>query len=811
MDTTTPEAKQLELETLAVEMGIAAYRQTLQEGGLGAVHAGQQLIKHAMGPMIEAVNGWMGEGRKGASTTWGSLFAFMQQYEPEVIAWCTAQAVISSIPHNPSLATVAFEVCNRLEAYQNMDEIIRQQPRLGVLMTKKLRTAGGPERKAMFVRKGAAAAGIVVVKWDRNVRAKLGTMLVQMFADSTELITVEMAVKGRATAATIRATEACEKWLEESHARCELLTPKLLPMVCKPRPRTNPFDGGYFTAHCKEPMLKIHNRARLKAMKDYDMPWVYRTVNTLQDTSWSVNERVYEVARAVWESRAETSVLPRQEPEAIPPRTWPEDTEPDPDVLREWKAKAAQVYNFNAEQKSKRKQAMQVMWTAEKMLEYGNRFYYSYAMDWRGRLYPVGGGGLTPQGNKLAKGLLHFTSAKPLGDEGAYWLAIHVANCYGIDKVSFADRAKWVQETEEMILRCAEDPYVWRDWQHADSPWCFLAACFEWADLSSWVANGHPEGAFASRIPVAFDGTCNGLQNFSALLRDEIGGAATGLVPSDKPADIYTRVAGVSQGIIDAEARSGSEKSAVAQRWVGKMTRQLAKRNTMTVPYGVTRRGMTDQLWKELRDMKSPAETRTEDALFLAACNYEAIGTVVVAARVAMNWLKEAAKIAASNGLPVTWTTPSGFVATQDYREDVGDRVNFEVMGQRYRYTLLREGDKLDTKKQALGIAPNFIHSLDAAHLMRTVLMCAQDGITDYAMIHDSYGVHAGDASVLRRNLADAFVEQYSEPVLSRFRAELAQQLRDSGREDLAEALPPVPPMGSLDLDRVRESDYFFA
>jgi DNA-directed RNA polymerase len=37
---------------------------------------------------------------------------------------------------------------------------------------------------------------------------------------------------------------------------------------------------------------------------------------------------------------------------------------------------------------------------------------------------------------------------------------------------------------------------------------------------------------FVSHLPVAFDGSCNGLQNYSMMLRDEVGGAATNLVPS---------------------------------------------------------------------------------------------------------------------------------------------------------------------------------------------------------------------------------------------------------------------------------------
>jgi len=172
-----------------------------------------------------------------------------------------------------------------------------------------------------------------------------------------------------------------------------------------------------------------------------------------------------------------------------------------------------------------------------------------------------------------------------------------------------------------------------------------------------------------------------------------------------------------------------------------------------------------------------------------------------------MDWLKDAAKVAASTQLPVRWTTSAGFMALQDYREAVGTEVDFVTLGRRYRVMLQQDGDKLNTRKQALGISPNFVHSLDAAHLMRTVLFCVQDGITDFAMIHDSYGVHAGKAATLRDNLREAFVEQYSQPVLEQFRNELLAQLPPEKHAEL----PPLPVMGDLDLQQVRQSEYFFA
>ena len=63
----------------------------------------------------------------------------------------------------------------------------------------------------------------------------------------------------------------------------------------------------------------------------------------------------------------------------------------------------------------------------------------------------------------------------PLTREGMYWLAVHGANCFGEDKVSFDNRNGWVEENTDKIIQTATNPYEYKWWQDADSPWQFLA------------------------------------------------------------------------------------------------------------------------------------------------------------------------------------------------------------------------------------------------------------------------------------------------------------------------------------------------
>jgi DNA-directed RNA polymerase, mitochondrial len=74
-------------------------------------------------------------------------------------------------------------------------------------------------------------------------------------------------------------------------------------------------------------------------------------------------------------------------------------------------------------------------------------------------------------GSDLCRGMLTFADAKPLGKRGLYWLKVHLANFAGKDKMSFDDRAKYVDDNMEHVRASAKDPFSedpW--WKTLDDP-----------------------------------------------------------------------------------------------------------------------------------------------------------------------------------------------------------------------------------------------------------------------------------------------------------------------------------------------------
>lgn len=822
---------QLAIEAEALDMGVARYQKARQQDET-STRPGLRLLVEAVKPLTGAIREWVDEVTSGKPTINANVGYFLQDVDAEVVAYLTARRCIAAMVKRETLQTVAFGIASMIEDAVNFDKLRDENPRAYRLLQRKIAKSSDPGYRHVVMRKQQKYAGVRAIKWGRNEKLAMGLLLVELmeanvilngeplFTGTLQSLGARMEgpngqtsrterksnTNGRARVSDARyilvPTETCAKWLEGSHARCEALEPVHMPMVVEPRPWTTPMDGGYLSKKMGYALLKTRNRkAYLDELANYEMPKVYGAVNALQSTEWRVNKAVLGVMRESWEQGLQIAGLPPRDLLPLPPNAPDNCTDEE---LAQVKAEKARIHAENVRLMSKRLSMGAKLWLGEKFSTY-ERIYFPHALDWRGRAYPVASY-LHPQADDTGKALLEFARGVPLGDNGAYWLAVHGANCYGVDKVSFDERAQWVLDHEDEILASAMEPFArGAFWTQTDeAPWRFLAFCFEWA---GYVTGGRSE-EFVSHTPVAFDGSCNGLQHYSMMLRDEVGGAATNLVPADKPSDIYTRVAAELEKIV-----AGSTHPEAAQ-WRGKITRKIAKQPTMTMPYGAGQFGYRQQIMDALK--KSERDTGKAhiagDSVwaasgYLAGEMKGALAGVVVKAAEAMEWLQKASHIASEDGLPIRWEAPNGLPVLQDYRTMVGERFDREVLGQRIQLMLTREGQELDKRRQAQGIAPNFVHSLDASHMMETVMLALDHGIEDFAMVHDSYGAHAGHADSLNRLLREAFVKMYSGDVLGRFRDALVAQLSPK----LAAKIPPLPAFGSLDPEAVKDSQYFFA
>ena len=68
---------------------------------------------------------------------------------------------------------------------------------------------------------------------------------------------------------------------------------------------------------------------------------------------------------------------------------------------------------------------------------------------------------------------------------------------------------------------------------------------------------------------------------------------------------------------------------------------------------------------------------------------------------------------------------------------------------------------------------PNFIHSLDATHMLMCAARCRDDDVT-FASVHDSYWSHASSIDQLSKNIRETFIELHSRDIIGDVRKEVS-------------------------------------
>lgn len=809
--------QEYELENHMRKSGIDKFIKEVEKakdrGQEGNTLHGIMLMKHSVDKVSEGISEFIKKASKGQAEQGFKIAPMIAMLDPDLCAFLTLKSVINMVSNTQSFIGIARNLGMTIEDEIKLQVWEDHDNRMFKILQEKMtkHTASRHYRRYGLIKRCKKYIDVEEIKpFTIQERCLVGSKLIDILVATTGLVEVRtMSQTRKRKHINIIPSKGTVEWIEKVNQFGQVLCPAYLPMITVPRRWEGINDGGYYTF--KLPIIKTSNNKFLKGMKHYDMPLEYECINSLQETSWCTNTRVLDVMNKVWESGFNWNGIPNREPLDIPPCPAPlgmKKNDMTPSMQKEfmsWKSTASSVYNENARRFSKVLQFVRTLSMAREMGQY-DKFHFVYQSDFRGRKYTVSSF-LTPQGPEYAKGLLLFAKGEPIEtDEQADWLAIHGANCFGIDKVPFEDRIKWVDDHAEQIIASARDPLSERWWNEADDPWLFLAFCFEW---NEFLEQGF---GYKSRIPVQLDGSNNGLQNFSAMLRDPIGGKATNLLPSDTPQDIYQDVADLVLKKVEALAEGG-ERMAIQWRDSGFINRKLCKRPVMVVPYGGTRhscRGYVLQYLKDEFTKGSPNPWAQEDfdmflpTFWLSQILWEAIGEIVIGARECMKWIQDCSSIVAKEDRPLVWKTPTNFVVHQEYFDYKEHRINTYIDGTLVKPLVREHNNKMDTFRNRNGSAPNFVHSLDASHLTISVHMCNKYGVTDYSMIHDSYGVHAHHVPRMALSLREAFVEMYKEnDVITSFRGD--------AEESVGLPMPDPPDRGNLDIDSVIGATYFFA
>lgn len=814
-DRIVSEADEAALERESIALGINEWNKNQrkrEEGGSPhTAHWSVLLQKQAIEPVSAEIYKWMYAAHSKPGPRHAALY-LIEEFDPFYLAWIALRGAVHGACDGEALIAAAQKIgttaCHELTVQSLKDTAPALYNKTFALLADSPFSGNTARTKVQLLDLTKRVNPEGVVSWSADQKIQFGSVLIQCVVTATGL--VQLGQRGKVSRKKssmwyLETTQVLEDFIKRAGAKAEILKPFRFPMIVPPKDWTSPTSGGYLDQSLSPSLVKNASKSYLKQLAKCDMPKVYASINKHQRTPFKINLQVLEVAKQVWENGLELGGVPLNTTIPLPPR-YPEGA-PEEDI-RAWKFRARKVWFKNRDNSSRRFGFLRALHVAERFSQY-DQFWYPYQLDFRSRVYPIPSV-LSPQGTDFEKGLLKFGRGKPIGEQGVVWLSYHLANTWGEDKLTLEQKLAWTTAHEAEILSYAADPLTNRGWSEADKPWQFLAACFEWAGYKA-------EGvSYVCSLRVDADGTCSGIQHFSAMSRDPVCGALVNLVPADRQNDIYKTVADNLNQLLQADLQV-PEVAPKAQFWVsaGGVTRSNTKRPVMVLPYSATYKAFRAYLKESFegtfRDLKEPDDGRPVvppieqygDLLsYLTSSLVTCMDATLKGPTQIMDWLKTGAGLTAKAGSPISWTTPAGFLAVQNKFTYSKRRIRTVFREQIIWVTYAEATDKIDQAYARSGIVPNYVHSYDAAAVHNTA---ARDEVEQIASNHDSIGNIPADMPALCLTFLDEFATMYEReyPLLAMY-----EFFKKRVKEKDLKHLKPPPPQGTLDVSAIRNSRY---
>ena len=394
-----------------------------------------------------------------------------------------------------------------------------------------------------------------------------------------------------------------------------------------------------------------------------------------------------------------------------------------------------------------------------------------------------------------------FARSAPIGHDGIQQLKAHVAaranGCAWADdqkpeRQSREGRIAFTDRNEKHIRRIGETILAGRALRTDDLPdskerYQFAAACVELAQALDVGPT------FETRLPLVSDASCSGLQHIAMMMRSGDGRYAN-LIPDDVPADFYQVVADRVRDTTDLLNDIPSIHH-----------RAIVKRPVMTFFYGVTDRGMSDQIFEKLKDLRlNQYELSHEKSRAIAKAVSNAIEELATSTKQVRAFLEGIAGAYAASNKVMHWDTPLGLPILNAYHKMKFERVSYPVNGKR-RLVKWCTGNTDDVRpgKAKRSVTANFIHSCDAALLHAVALAAKAEGI-EIVTVHDCFGTIAPHARRLNEILREQLIELHT-------KHDWLKAVYDTARQELPDAtLPEIPQRGKLDPNLVRDSFFAF-
>ena len=730
---------------------------------------GRKAVKVLLDPVAQCITKRLFTLRRGSAAVDAvEVYKHLADADPHSLALITMKVVLDVLGKEPEpgLQELTTKIGAAVQLELRMIYYAEQEPELYKRTEFFFHKSAGTQQKATVFKRAFNKEEIEWDRWARTTNHKVGAWLIVCLAETTGWLERKTVQHGKKKKRVMTYTREFLEQRDTIIAAAESLAFCQWPMLCPPVDWSNDQSGGYLTESVRQSNPLIRKAGPLAPCKQGDIPLAM--LNNLQHQAYRVNPLVFAIADHFYEQKISVGKFRCDAPMPLPENILAEDA-PEDEVTAYKRARTT-AENYNSMLPQKNWRTTEVMYVARKYAP-EERWFCPASFDYRGRVY-FQNSALNPQGTDFDKSLLLFADEGPVNE---HHLAFHVATTYGLDKETIATRVAWTRENTDLIKRISDDPIHNHEWREASEPWCFLAACLEYSACCINCTK-HTTG-----LPIGIDATCSGLQHLCAMTRDEAG-SLVNVTPTEKPADGYRTVA-------------EKAKEYLPEKYHEWMNRKVTKRSVMCTPYGVTQNSARNYIRLALREEKREFES-TDLTAITNAIFRRAIPEIFPGAIEVMKWLQGSALEIMDRGEEtIQWTTPSGFVVTQDLRHSNTVRVETRLMGGARVKSIIGDGYAgPDRAHHRSALAPNVVHSADAALLHLTFAFWDKP----FTVIHDCVLGRSCDMDQMASDIRLHFSEMYKGDVLEDWAKEVGVDVPDGLIKN------------TLDIDSVNDSHYFF-
>ena len=770
-------AEQLELERSQISQGLKRLRdqtfkleqQNYSSASIYGVSSIDTLLPHVV-KRIEDTNTKIHQGKYGAA--FKDIHVYLCNIEALAAAAIACKVTFDNVFGYKDKCNTATNICSAIGKSIEDECQMRHYEENAPALLKTLKDnywhrAIGTQQKLVVIRTLMNRYNVKPwTSWGTSIRTKLGGWLLDCIMDSSGWFFKQRLRVGRKTTVYIVPTAEFMDIKDEVMANAELFSPLAWPMLVPPKDWTNTEPGGYILNE----VMQGHELVRRgdHALIQGEIPLSF--LNKIQQVKYRLNPFIVNTAMLLEERGVSVGKFLPIVHYDLPPK--PVDIAESKESRKRYRREAAEVMNKRA---AEFKRSCRTRMTMEAVARFKDReFYIPWSFDYRGRAYPIPAF-LTPQDTDFGKSLLNFADAAVMTEDAEEWLAFQVATTYGLDKATMQERLDWTRINVSLIARVARNPIDHiGDWEGADEPWLFLAACEEYDACCLRQTRN------LTSLPVATDATCSGLQILAGLARDKSTARLVNVVPSDKPQDAYAVVAEVSCPYIPEKYRAVWDRKCV-------------KRTVMTIPYNA--KAFSNRSYIKAALEEKGLDVDKDDLTIIVQSVRQAMQAVVPGPMSVMRWIESEVGQAIKRGEDhIEWTTPSGFLVRQRYFKKKIERIQLQLLGRCDLSIAVEDGKDVDINRHKAATAPNLIHSLDASLLHLAVRKFDEP----IALIHDSVLSRACDMGKLSAIIRETYMILFAEH----------DYLRTFALYVGAETEPPI--IGDLQPETVIESTYFF-